>query len=143
MSGYLPFYLREFKGWPLASADGSLATFTGISTLGIIPISLLSDRLGRRRIFILSINTAAIIGLGLLSVAEGATIWVLIILIGIGRDGLMALACTSTIESKGIGALYSGTAIGLQQTILRIGMFISPPIGNSMASHGSGLPFIV
>jgi len=43
MSGYLPLYLREFKGWLPASADGSLATFTGISTLGVIPISILSD----------------------------------------------------------------------------------------------------
>lgn len=143
MCGYLPIYLREFKEWMPANADSTLAAFTGVSTLGSIPISLLSDRLGRRKIFILPITTAAIIGVGLLSVADGIIIFIIIILIGIGRDGLMALATISTMESKGIGLLYSGTAMGLMQTILRIGIFISPPIGNSMAANGSGLPFIV
>ncbi|MFC1533026.1 MFS transporter [Thermodesulfobacteriota bacterium] len=132
------------KGWPTpASADGTLAAFTGISALGAIPISLLSDKLGRRKFLILSIITAAIIGVGLLSVAEGVIIWIIIILVGIGRDGLVALANTSIIESKDIGALYSGTAVGLIQTIARIGPFMSPPIGNSMAASGAGLPFIV
>ena len=143
MCGYLPLYLREFKEWLPASADGALATFTGVSTLGAIPISLLSDKLGRRKPIILSIITAAMIGVGLLSVAEGLIIWVVIILIGIGRDGLVALVVASTIDSKGIGVLYSGTAFGLIQTINRIGSFISPPIGNSMATSGAGLPFIV
>ena len=82
-------------------------------------------------------------GLGLMSVADGIIIWVLIILVGIGRDGLVALACTSTLESKGIGVIYFGTAMGFLQTIFRIGAFLSPPIGNSMASINAGLPFIV
>jgi predicted MFS family arabinose efflux permease len=143
MTGYLPIYLRDFKEWLPASADGTLAAFTGFSTLGAIPISLLSDRIGRRKIFVLPIITAAIIGVGLLSVADGLIIWVLIILVGIGRDGLIALGLTSCIESEGIGALYSGTAMGILQTIGQVGGFISPPIGNSMATIGSGLPFIV
>ncbi|MBN2062374.1 MAG: hypothetical protein JW882_18375, partial [Deltaproteobacteria bacterium] len=96
-----------------------------------------------RKLIILSISTVSIIGVGLLSVAEAGIIWIVIILIGIGRDGLVALAVASTIDSKGIGVLYSGTAIGLIQTINRIGSFVSPPIGNSMATRGAGLPFIV
>ncbi|MBN2060887.1 MAG: MFS transporter [Deltaproteobacteria bacterium] len=143
MSGYLPLYLREFKGWPPVSADGTLATFTGISTLGAIPLALLSDRLGKRKILILYINVAAIVGLSLLSIAEGLFIWILIIMVGIGRDALVALSLTSAIESRGIGAQYSGTAIGLIQTVLRIGIFIAPPIGNSMAVIYPGLPFVV
>ncbi|MBN2062884.1 MAG: MFS transporter [Deltaproteobacteria bacterium] len=143
MSGYLPIYLREFKGWLPASADGTLAAFMGFSTLGAVPISLLSDKLGRRKFLILLIMAITIIGLGLLSVADGIIIWILIIIIGFGRDGLVALACTSNIESNGIGVVYSGTAMGFMQTILRIGAFISPPIGNSMAASGAGLPFIV
>jgi predicted MFS family arabinose efflux permease len=143
MCGYLPLYLREFKEWLPASADGTLATFMGFSTIGAIPISMISDKLGWRKFLILPIITVTIISLGLLSIADGITIWVLIIVAGIGRDGLVALACTSTIESKGIGAKYSGTAMGLMQTIIRIGTFISPPLGNSMAAHGAGFPFIV
>ena len=83
------------------------------------------------------------IGVGLLSVAEGGIIWIIILLVGIGRDGLLALATVSIIESKGIGVLYTGTAMGFIQAISRLGPFISPPIGNSMAAKGAGLPFIV
>jgi hypothetical protein len=78
-----------------------------------------------------------------MSVADGVIIWVVVILIGMGRDGLVALVIASVIDSKGIGVLYSGTAIGLVQAMSRVGPFISPPMGNSMASSGSGLPFIV
>jgi predicted MFS family arabinose efflux permease len=143
MCGYLPLYLREFKQWLPASADGVLATFTGVSTLGAIPISMLSDRLGRRKLFIVSISSAAAIGIGLLSIAEGGIIWIIIILVGLGRDGLLAVTTATIIETKGIGMLYTGTAMGLIQSIYRIGPFISSPMGNSMAAIGPGSPFFV
>ncbi|MBN2059441.1 MAG: MFS transporter [Deltaproteobacteria bacterium] len=143
MNGYLPLYLREFKGWLPASADGTLAAFMGFSTLGAVPISLLSDKIGLRKLFLLSIVTAAIVGVGLLSVADGLLIWVLMILVGVGRDGLIALSNATNIEDKGIGAQYAGTAGGFMQTFTRIGSFISPPMGNSLAASGAGLPFIV
>jgi predicted MFS family arabinose efflux permease len=143
MIGYLPLYLRDFKQWIPTSADGTLAAFTALSTLGALPISLLSDRLGRRKFFILPIITITLIGVGLLSVADGVFIWLLIILVGFGRDGVVALGFTSCIESEGIGVLYSGTAVAILQTIGQLGGFISPPIGNRMAASGAGLPFIV
>jgi predicted MFS family arabinose efflux permease len=143
MCGYLPLYLREFKGWLPASADGTLATFTGVSTLGAIPISILSDKLGQRKLLLISIIITAIIGVGLLSIADVIIIWVIIILVGIGRDGFIAMANASTIDNKDIGTLYSGTAVGFLQTISRIGAFMSPPIGNSMAAYGEGLPFTI
>lgn len=118
MCGYLPLYLREFKEWLPDSADGALAVFIGISTLGAIHISLFSDRLGRRKLIILFISTITIIGLGLLSIADGIIRWVIIVLIGIRRDGLVALVTASTIDSKGIGVLYTGTAMGLARQSL-------------------------
>lgn len=141
--GYLPLYLRDFQEWRPTSADGALAAFTGFSTACAIPISLLSDKLGRRKSLILLIITITAIGVGLLSVADGIMIWGIIIIIGIGRDGLVALVSTSTVESEGIGAKYSGSAIGFMQTIARISVLISPPIGNSMAKIGAGIPFLV
>ncbi|MBN2060198.1 MAG: MFS transporter [Deltaproteobacteria bacterium] len=141
MCGYLPFYLRESKGWLPASADGTLAAFTGVSTLGAVPISLLSDKFGRRKLLVLSIITVAIIGVGLLSVAEGFIVWAIIIMVGIGRDALIAMVNAANMDSKGIGSLYSGTAVGFLQTISRIGAFLSPPIGNSVAVFGESLPF--
>ena len=143
MNGYLPLYLRDVKGWLPAGADGTLALFTGISTLGAIPISLLSDKIGRRKVFNIIINFIAIIGVGMLSVADGMMIWIIILLVGIGRDGLIALSNASVMDCKGVGPIYTGTAIGLFQMFARLGNAISPPIGNSMASIWTGLPFIV
>jgi MFS family permease len=143
MCGYLPLYLREFKDWLPANADGTLAAFTGISALGAIPISLLSDRFGRRKLLILYIVGLGAIGMGFLSVADGALIWLLILVIGIGRDGLMALTTATAIEAKGIGVTHAGTAVGLTLTFARLGPFLSPPLGNSMATRGASLPFVV
>ena len=45
--GYLPLFLRN-QGWTEVAADGTLAAFYGISTLCVVPLSFLSDRLGRQ-----------------------------------------------------------------------------------------------
>jgi cyanate permease len=46
--GYLPTYLRNI-GWTAAGADGTLAAFSAISTLGAVPLALLSDRIGLKK----------------------------------------------------------------------------------------------
>lgn len=140
--GYLPSYLKD-AGWPEAQADGTLAIFNLASTICTIPLAFLSDRLRSRAAVLIPAMLATVIGLGLLSVASGAAVWVLMIMIGIFRDGFMAVFITQIIETKGIGAVYAGTAIGLAFTIERVGAFISPPIGNSFATlEQPGLPFV-
>jgi len=141
MLGYLPLYLREI-GWTAASADGTLAAFNGTSMMAVIPIALLSDRLGSRKavLFVATLMTA--IGVGLLSVAGGTMVWASVIIAGIVRDGFMAVLMTMIIETEGVGAAYAGTAMGLVSTLSRPGGLVSPPIGNSLANINLGLPFI-
>ena len=141
MSGYLPLYLRE-SGWTAASADGTLAASNGVSSLGAIPVTLLSDRLGLRKALMLPIIVMTIIGIALLSVFDNAMVWPLVIMVGIARDGFMALIITTTADTEGIGILYSGTAWGFVQTISRAGSIFSPPLGNSLAATNLGLPFV-
>jgi cyanate permease len=131
--GYLPTYLRDI-GWTVASADGTVAVFTGISTLGAIPLAILSDRIGLKKALLFPILVVTILGVALLPVAGGTMIWVLMILVGVSRDGFMAVCLTMATETEGIGVVYAATAMGLAQTIMDVGQVIAPPLGNSLAS---------
>jgi MFS family permease len=141
--GYLSLYLQDI-GWTAASADGALSAANAAATIAAIPIAFLSDKLGSRKIVILGAILLSAIGTGLLSVAGGVLIWVLAIMSLITRDGFMAVLVTMLTETRGVGAVYAGTAMGLAMTLSRLGGFISPPLGNSLASPANpGLPFIL
>ena len=139
--GYLPLYLRGI-GWPAATADGALAAFHAISITGVIPVVLLSSRLGSKRVVLFAATAMTAVGVGLLSVASGPMVWVSVVIAGIVRDGFMATLMTAIIETERVGPAYAGTAIGLVLTIARLVSFISPPIGNSLADINPGLPFV-
>jgi cyanate permease len=142
VAGYLPTYLRD-SGWAVASADGTLAAFNGASTLGVIPLALLSERLGLRKAVLFPILFITIVGVALLPVVGNAAVWVLMIMLGVSRDGFMAIALTMSTETKGVGVVYAGTAVGLAQTMLNLGSFVSPPLGNSLAGANPGFPFFL
>ena len=139
--GYLPVYLREI-GWTPATADGALALFHAASTIATVPIVLLSDRLGSRKVVLFAATLMTAIGVGLLSATTGGGVWLAVIIAGVVRDGFMALQTTTLMETEGIGTKYAGTAIGLTHTISRVGECSSPPIGNSLAGMNLRYPFI-
>ncbi len=141
MTGYLPLYLRE-QGWASASADGTLAAFYGLSTICVVPLSSLSDRLGSRKAILFAALIVTIICFGLLPFVDGIPIWFLMILSGIFMDGFMAISVTMLLETDGVRPIYSGTALGIIFTIGQVGSFISPPLGNSFANVHPGFPFI-
>jgi len=141
MTGYLPLYLRE-QGWTAASADSALASFYAASTICVVPLSLVSDRIGSRKAILFPAVIVTIICLGLLPVVNGITIWVLMALAGIFMDGFMAVTTAMLLETEGVGPVYSGTALGLVFTLAQLGSVSSPPIGNSFASVSPGLPFV-
>lgn len=140
--GYLPLYLRE-SGWPPVRADAVLASFHAISLLSVFPIVYFSDRLGTRKLFL--VITASLIAMGvcLLTIADGAVIWVAVLMAGSVRDGFMALIMTATTEQRGIGAVFAGTAIGLVMTLSRVGGLLAPILGNSLATYNLSLPFLL
>lgn len=140
--GYLPLYLRDI-GWSSAGADGALAALNIASAFGPIPLTLLSDKIGRRKVILLSLALLAFIGTILLFVYTSELIWVLSIIIGFTRDAVMALFIIMVMELKGVGMAYAGTAIGLLQTLSRLGGIISPPLGNSLAGISGSMPFVL
>lgn len=140
--GYLPLYLREIE-WSAARADASLAGFHAISLLAVIPLALLSDRLGSRKKLLVAATLMVATGIGLLSIVDGVVIWIAVLMAGAVRDGYMAVFMTTTTELSGVGAKYAGTAIGLAMTLSRVGGLIAPPLGNSLAVHGPRAPFVL
>ncbi len=138
--GYLPTYLQT-AGWPTLLADQAFSAFNLVSLVFIIPIALLSDRLGQRKGVLLPVLLLLLTGVGLLSVVEGGLIWVAVIIAGMGRDGFMGLFVTMILEVDGVGVDYAGSASGLMMVFLSLGNTIAPLVGNSLALTDPRLPF--
>lgn len=138
--GYLPLYLRNI-GWTPTSADSAITVFSGVTSLGVIPMVLLSDKIGSRKA-VVAISVASLaLSLGLLPLVNTTGIWVLIIVCGFLRSGGAALFNVMIFEIKGVGSTYGGTATGLANTISMVGAFLAPPLGNSLADINQGYPF--
>jgi predicted MFS family arabinose efflux permease len=139
--GYLPLYLRSI-GWTGVSADGALAALGAASVVGVIPLSYLSDRIGLRKAILYPSILTLILGIGLLSISGGALVWLLVIWIGTVREGFFAVLITMSMESKGVGTEYAGTALGLMWSFAYLGNFFSPPLGNRLAEINPRFAFI-
>lgn len=138
--GYLPTYLRNI-GWEAASADGALAVFNGLSAVGVIPLVLLSAKVGLRKVVLFPVLVVTITGIALVPLVGSSMVWVIMIFIGVARDGFMAVATTMSTETAGVGAIFAGTAIGLTQTLLNVGSLSSPALGNSLVGSDPSSPY--
>jgi predicted MFS family arabinose efflux permease len=138
--GYLPLHLRGL-GWEPVLADSTLASFHAISMLFAIPIALFSDRIGNRRIVLMSAALLIGIGTALVGFSGGFMISLAVLIAGFARDGFMAITMTAAIEVKGVGARYAGSATGLIMSVMGLSNVLSPPTGNWLARFGAGCPF--
>jgi len=143
MQGFLPYFLQS-NGWTGLAASGALAVYNAAGTLGAIPLTIFSDRIGSRKIPIMLAFVTTIISIGLLSVVHNWILWVLVVFAGIFFPMSSALFTTLVLEVKEVGPTYAGTAVGLMLSIAFIGRAVAPPIGNSLAdiSGTFSWPFI-
>ncbi len=143
MQGFLPYFLQD-SGWTGIAASGALAAYNAAGTLGAIPLTLFSDRIGSRKIPIMLAFITTIICISLLSIVHNWLLWVLVVLAGTFFPMSSALFTTLVIEVKEVGSTYAGTAVGLMLSIAFIGRAVAPPIGNSLAKVSSTVswPFI-
>ena len=130
--GYLPLYLRS-SGWTPAGADTAIAAFGAAALVGVVPLSLLSDRIGLRKPFFYAGLIMVVVGVSLLTAWGGTAVWVGIIMAGLFHEIFFGISITMTIETKGVGPAYAGTALGLVMMLGGLGGFASPPIGNRLA----------
>lgn len=142
MVGYLPNYLKNI-GWEPASADSTVTVLALMMCLGSIPMVVLSDKLHTRKgVLMLSLGGLAV-ALFLIPFVNPTGIWLLIIMSGFLRAGAGSLFNVIIFEDPAIGATYGGTAIGLANSIAMIGAAAAPPLGNSLAQYGEGMPFLL
>jgi len=142
MTGYLPIYLVEHQGWSEASADSTLAVFYAVSTISVIPLATLSDRIGIRKAILVTGLVVMTASLTLISFTEGPIMWVYMVASGLFMDSFMAIVVTMLMETEGVGIDHAGTALGLVFTISPIGATVAAPLGNSLARISPGLPFL-
>jgi MFS family permease len=138
--GFLPLYLRGV-GWLPIYADGALSVFHVVSMTFVLPMAMLSDRLGVRKPFLLGTGLLIACGFGLLGFVDGEFVWVAVILSGAMRDAFMAIFLTMIIETDQVGPVYAGTGTGFAFAVSGIGNVVAPPIGNSLAIFWPGAPF--
>lgn len=141
MLAYLPLYLRG-AGWSGPNADQTVASFHAVSLALTIPVGILSDRLGKRRAFLLLGALFMAAGTGALAVAGGAAIVAAVLLAGSLRDAFMTVFMTTVMETRGVGAALTGSAIGFVQMFFMLGGVFSPPLGNSLVAIHPGAPFV-
>jgi cyanate permease len=140
-TGYFPTYLKAI-GWADLDADRALSIYFLTSLIGVVPLSILSDRFRIRRGFL--VIGALVMGIGIASLGfvEGGLVLLVIGATGITFDGFMAIYNASVLEVEGVGYLYAGTALGFSTMIRNLGSSISPPLGNSLAVYGPSVPFL-
>lgn len=139
--GYVPLYLRSL-GWQETSADSLAASFHLASMVFVIPLTLLSDKLGVRKKIIQPALILISIGIGSFALFNGGLLWLAILIAGFARDGIMAILFTMTLETKGVGEKFSATASSFMVVFASLGGLVSPPVGNTFANLSSYFPFI-
>jgi len=140
MAGYLPLYLRH-QGWGTASADGALSAYFAASSLCVIPLSYLSDKIGSRKAILYPAILATVVCFALLPVADDRMIWVLVVCAGVCMDSFMSVIVTMLVETPGLQIEHAGIAVGIAFSLGSIGIAGSPPLGNSLAGISAGAPF--
>jgi NNP family nitrate/nitrite transporter-like MFS transporter len=139
--GYLPLYLSG-RGWDPAASGGALTALYGISTLLVVPMSLLSDRTSSRKSILMTALVISTITIGLIPFLDGVIIWGMVLLAGMLIDTYIILSFTMVQEIRDIEPKYYGAALGIVLTLAEIANFGSPILGNSLAAIDPGLPLL-
>ncbi len=141
MLGYLPLYLRGL-GWSAGQAAGAVAAFHTVSLLCVLPITAWSDRRRYRKGLLMGAGVLIAIGIGWLAVAADGWVLAAVLMAGSVRDSFMAVFLTMIVETEGVGPAFAGTATGLVMVLGGLGGWLAPPLGNSLAAMGPGVPFL-
>jgi MFS family permease len=141
VTGYMPLYLRDFLKWKPEMADGTLSAFYAFSAAVVVPLTFLSDRIRSRRKIMIPALVFGFLGTVLMPIADGALVWVLMIVHGMFLDTFMSLTTTLLLESKEIKPEYFGTAVGMIFTMGLVGGVSGPPLGALFTEFSGNAPF--
>ncbi|WP_231186472.1 MFS transporter [Haladaptatus sp. DYF46] len=128
--------------WNISEAQASLllSAFTLPGVFLTIPMGLLADRIGRKKILVPSLVVFGLCGAGVVLFSDFETILVLRAVQGAASSAIATLTVTL------IGDLYTGekrrTLIGMNAAILAVGAAGYPLLGGALATISWTAPFI-
>ncbi len=143
IAGYLPIYFETVKGMTTTQASNLVSLFIWVSVIGSLAIPLLSDRLGRKFVYI---PTVIITGVCILLVPTMSGIPLTLVIIGaglFGYGGAFLMHYVVVAESRGVTTESYGAAFGMVLTLGSIGGFTGPTVGGIVADINPNLPFTI
>jgi len=140
--GYMPIYLVNVKGMEIGEASNITSAFLGGGIIGGLTLPVLSDRVGRKIVYIPSVVIAAIC-IYLIPILSSLPLLAIIVACGVFTAGAATIHWAVVAESRGIEPAYYGTAFGLLSTMGSIGGFLGPAIGGIIAEIDESLPFVL
>lgn len=140
--GYLPTYLQNM-GWTVISSSASLTVFTLVSVITSILVPSVSDRFRLRKVFFLVPAFVFLVAVGMVALFNATMLlWLLFIIAGLGFGALLPMLNSIIAETKGIGAMYTGTAVGIAVGIGGLGGWFFSAACGYLSMTGKTLPFI-
>lgn len=141
IAGYMPIYFEHIKGMSVSEASNLVSAFIWVSIIGSFVLPLLSDRVGRKIIYVPSVVITGIC-IYLIPLSSGTPLLLSVIGCGIfGYGGAAVMHYVVVAEARGIEPAYYGTAFGLLATLGNLGGFVGPVIGGIIADINASLPF--
>jgi len=140
--GYTPIYLINVKGMEIGEASNMASAFLWGGIIGGLALPVLSDRVGRKIVYIPSVVIAAIC-IYLIPILSSLPLLAIIVACGVFTAGAATIHWAVVAESRGIEPSYYGTAFGLLATMGSIGGFLGPVIGGIIAEIDESLPFVL
>ena len=114
----------------------------GVSILGILPVVVLANRVRSPKAILFIAIAMMTVTYFALPMVSGHTLWLVLFVNGIIRNTLFTLMTIMVFEMRSVGPTFSGTALGLMNSLGMLGAFLAPPIGNSLTTNSSGAPFV-
>lgn len=105
------------------------------SMMGKILVPAISDRIGRRKIFIWLSGILGSIGCYLLGWTLGGPLLIAAFLAGFAQGGGVTLALVIPLEIKTIGPVFAGTSMGLSLAFANFGAFLSPVLAGKVVEN--------
>jgi MFS family permease len=139
--GYLSLYLKN-SGWNTTAADSVTTILIGAGLVGVIPMTLLANRLGSIKGMLFFSLLIFAVSIAVLPFVHGSGVYCVVLISGFLCSAIMTFIFTLLTNVNGVGGTYSGTAVGLSSSLAMLGAFVAPPVGNSLEAINPALPFI-
>ena len=138
MLGFLPRALVE-AGLPVPRVGAAIAGWLAVAAAANFAGPALSDRLRRRRPFILFGAVLAAVSLAMLALLPAAQALPFLALAALGGGCFAPLLLSMPLEMPSVGPARAGAALGLLMLVGQLGGFLLPVLAGAAAQHG-GIP---